>query len=476
MRYISTQNKCTVVSAAEAVVRGISPEGGLFVPETFPSLDVAELANLSYAEIAEKVLSLYFDFDISGVAQAAYSTFDGEPAPVVKLGDNLFVTELWHGPTLAFKDMALTVLPRLLVRAKAELGVKTDTLILVATSGDTGKAALEGFKDVDGTLINVFYPSEGVSPMQKRSMQTQSGGNVFVQAVDGNFDDTQTAVKRAFTSEATRAAVAKRGVEFSSANSINIGRLVPQIAYYFSSYRDLLKSGAIALGDKVDYEVPTGNFGDILAGYYAKRMGLPVGKLTFATNDNKVLYDCINTGEYDINRPFYVTQSPAMDILISSNFERLLFELSGRDDKAVAGYMKKLFNGGVYKMADTELFSLREAFGGDYVDRENCYKGIKAAYEKFNYLCDPHTAIALSAVTSRAIVHPTVVVSTANAYKFAPEVLKAFGRAGDVNELAEFTCTKVPKAIASWQTDKLRFNGSIAKGDIDGFIRMKYGE
>lgn len=476
MRYISTQNKSVSVSAAEAVVRGISPEGGLFVPEDFPRLDVAALNGLSYAEIAEKVLALYFDFDVSGVAQAAYSTFDGEPAPVVRLKDGLFVTELWHGPTLAFKDMALTVLPRLLVRAKAALGVNTETLILVATSGDTGKAALEGFKDVEGTFINVFYPSQGVSPMQKRSMQTQSGGNVFVQAVDGNFDDTQTAVKRAFTSEETRAAVAKRGVEFSSANSINIGRLVPQIAYYFSSYRDLVKSGVIALGDKVDYEVPTGNFGDILAGYYAKRMGLPVGKLTFATNDNNVLYDCINSGAYDINRPFHVTQSPAMDILISSNFERLLFELTERDDKKVAAYMKELFKSGKYVMAEGELKTLRAEFGGDYVNREECYSGIKAAYENFGYLCDPHTAIAVRAVTKRELSRPTVVVSTANAYKFAPEVLKAFGLKGDVDELAAFTKTEVPCAIKKWQTDDIRFDGEIAKDDINGFIRTKFGE
>ena len=351
MKYISTRNKSIKVTSAEAIVNGLSKDGGLFVPETFPKLsakDFEELTAMSYPERAAKVLSLYLEDytyeELLDYATKAYSRFYGDdPCPLVNVDEDLYVLELWHGPTCAFKDMALTMLPHLLSAARRKTGEDSKTLILVATSGDTGKAALEGFKDVEGTDIIVFYPSEGVSDMQKLQMMTQQGSNVYVCAIDGNFDDAQSAVKTIFNDKDIQARLLADGYKLSSANSINWGRLAPQIAYYVSSYCDLIASGKIKLGDKVNFCVPSGNFGNILAAYYASLMGVGVNKLICASNVNNVLTDFFTTGTYDIHRQFHKTMSPSMDILISSNLERLLFEFSGRNDKLMAERISKDF-------------------------------------------------------------------------------------------------------------------------------------
>ena len=346
MKYVSTRDAGRAYSAPETIVKGIADDGGLFVPSSFPTIDkeiLASLSEMTYPERVAKVLHLFMDefaeTELLSFAEKAYSRFDGDPCPVVKIEDGLYVLELWHGPTFAFKDMALTLLPYLMVESKKKLGVDETTLVLVATSGDTGKAALEGFKNVKGSEILVFYPEKGVSTMQKLQMVTQEGNNVAVVGVKGNFDDAQTAVKEIFTDEAVKAKLKEKGKAFSSANSINWGRLAPQIAYYVSSYVDLVDCGEIDLGDKVNFVVPTGNFGNILAGYYGYKMGLPVHKLIVASNANNVLTDFFNTGKYSVKRDFHKTASPSMDILVSSNLERLLFELSGRDTSLI----KKLY-------------------------------------------------------------------------------------------------------------------------------------
>ena len=342
MKYVSTRDRMRTYSGAEAIVKGISDDGGLIVPSSFPVLDDAKmdaLLGMDYPERAASVLAEYLDEfsydELLGYARKAYSRFDGDdPCPLVKVDDGLYMLELWHGPTYAFKDMALTLLPYLMVASKKKLGDGSRTLILVATSGDTGKAALEGFRDVEGTEIIVFYPADGVSVMQKRQMLTQQGENVHVAGIKGNFDDAQTAVKKVFTDPEVIEKLKAHGIEMSSANSINWGRLAPQIAYYISAYCDLVTSGEIERGDKVNFVVPTGNFGNILAGYYAYRMGLPVHKLIVASNANNILTDFFNTGSYDVKRKFYKTMSPSMDILVSSNLERLLFEVTGRGSTA----------------------------------------------------------------------------------------------------------------------------------------------
>jgi len=343
MKYVSTRSQERKVDAAQAIVAGLSREGGLYVPQSFPEFSkdkINAMANLSYAQRAKQVLSAYLtdytDEELQTCVDEAYEhgRFVGECAPVKQVQD-MYMMELWHGPTHAFKDMALQMLPRLMTRAMKKTGVDKKVFILVATSGDTGKAALEGFCDVEGTHVGVFFPVDGVSPAQKLQMVTQEGGNVHVCAVEGNFDDAQTGVKRIFGDTEFAKELAEKGYVLSSANSINWGRLVPQVAYYFSAYADLLASGAIKMGDEVNYCVPTGNFGNILAAYYAKCMGLPVGKLVCASNANNVLFDFIEQGVYDANRPFYKTTSPSMDILVSSNLERLLFELCGRDCEVV---------------------------------------------------------------------------------------------------------------------------------------------
>ena len=427
MKYISTRNKNKTVSGAEAIAMGISDEGGLFVPESFPKITKADrdkMAAMSYAERTAYVLSKYLDEftydEILEMVNKAYSRFDSdEVAPVVKLDDSLFVLELFHGPTYAFKDLALTLLPYLLTASKSKIGDSSSTLILVATSGDTGKAALEGFKDVDKTKIMVFYPSDGVSDMQKMQMITQEGSNVEVVGIKGNFDDAQTAVKRVFTDAKVKAELKKRNIELSSANSINWGRLAPQIAYYISSYIDLVSSEEISDGDKINFVVPTGNFGDILAGYYAYKMGLPINKLIVASNKNKILSDFFHEGVYDVKRDFYKTASPSMDILISSNLERLIFEATGRNGKEVVKLYDDLKEN---KKFVFDVSKIDEVFASGWADEEETADAIHDTVDEYGYTTDTHTAVAMSVyydyIDETADETVTVVLSTANPYKF----------------------------------------------------------
>ncbi|MCQ2408964.1 MAG: threonine synthase [Clostridia bacterium] len=436
MKFVSTRNAKLELSGSEAIVKGISDDGGLFVPSSFPKIDSAlmqQLLEMSYEERAAKILSMYLDDfsyeELLEYTTRAYSRFDGDPAPVVKIEDGLFMLELWHGPTCAFKDMALTLLPYLLVASKLKLGKKEKTLILVATSGDTGKAALEGFKDVDGTEIIVFYPGTGVSAMQRKQMVTQEGNNVHVAGIVGNFDDAQTSVKKIFNDSEVKEYLASKGVAMSSANSINFGRLAPQIAYYISSYLDLVNSGEIKMGDKVNFVVPTGNFGNILAGYYAERMGLPVNKLIIASNANNILTDFFNTGIYDVNRDFYKTASPSMDILVSSNLERFIFEILGRDSEKVKSLYDSLKATGKFEI-DQKLLD-DSIFVAGWADEEETKDAINTFFDIDDYIMDTHTAVGASVYNDYSCEledeTPTIIVSTASPYKFAPDVLAAIG-------------------------------------------------
>lgn len=434
MKYISTRNAEVFYSAPEAIVKGIADDGGLFVPSSFPTIDskfIEEFEELSYPERVAKVLHLYMDEfsydELCSYAEKAYSRFDGDPCPVVKIEDALFVMELWHGPTFAFKDMALTMLPHLMVASKKKLGIDEKTLVIVATSGDTGKAALEGFKNVDGTEVMVFFPRHGVSNMQFLQMATQEGQNLSVVGINGNFDDAQRAVKEMFVNEGLKANLKATGRAMSSANSINWGRLAPQIAYYVSSYADLVACGEIENGDKINFVVPTGNFGNILAGYYAYRMGLPVSKLIVASNANNVLTDFFNEGKYSINRSFYKTASPSMDILVSSNLERLLFELSGRD----ADLMKKIYADLKEKGEFTFDIDLLNGsiFEAGWADEAETKEAIYNYFDLDDVTFDPHTAVAGSVYNDYSIdtedETPTIIVSTASPYKFPVDVLEA---------------------------------------------------
>ena len=434
MNYISTRGIDNGgVSSAEAIKRGLAADGGLYMPEKIPSIDkkfISALTSLSYPERAAKVLSLFLtDYTYEELledASGAYSAekFTPSAAPVTELGGGKYMLELWHGPTSAFKDMALQIMPRLFVRALRKCGEEREALILVATSGDTGKAALEGYKDVCGTKIKVFYPIDGVSSVQKRQMQSQDGTNVDVVGIVGNFDDAQTGVKKIFSDESFAKKLNKCGVFLSSANSINWGRLVPQIVYYISAYCDLCERGVIKLGDKLDVCVPTGNFGNIFAGYVAKLMGLPIGRMVCASNKNNVLTDFFECGVYDRNRKFYPTMSPSMDILISSNLERLLFVTLGAE--RCAKYMADLAKDGKYKLEKNELKKIRESFVGYYTDEACCSECIKRTYGEAKQLIDTHTSVAVSAaeryMKDEKSKTPMLVVSTASPYKFAADV------------------------------------------------------
>ena len=464
MKYISTRNKKNTVSGIEAVVKGLSAEGGLFVPEQFPEISLAEiesLCELDYPERAAKIIAKFLpelEGDLNEYTQKAYSRFDGDAAPLVKLDEGLYILELWHGPTHAFKDIALTLLPYLLTGSKKHLGHDEKTLILVATSGDTGKAALEGFKDVSDTDVIVFYPQDGVSQMQKLQMMTTTGGNVKVYGIRGNFDDAQTAVKKIFTDTETADILAQNGYNLSSANSINWGRLVPQIAYYFSSYCDMLDAKQIALGDKVNFCVPSGNFGNILAGYYAKQMGLPVGKLICASNKNNVLTDFLSIGEYSIKREFYKTTSPSMDILISSNLERLVFELSGRDDELTAKRMNELKENGVYCISEKELEEMKKTFAAGCATEETVFETIGYYFDEYGYVLDTHTSVAASVYenykTKTGDKTPTVIVSTASPYKFVDDVLVALGESkgktaqASLKKLENVSAMPIPETLS----------------------------
>mgnify|MGYP003313449280 CR=1 FL=1 len=479
MQYTSTRDKNVHVSAAQAIATGISPDGGLFVPEEFPSVSAAfidELRALPYAKRAEKVLGLYLtDFtaqEIAACASAAYGAQFDTPqiAPLKDIGDGRYMLELWHGPTCAFKDMALQILPHLMRVSVQKAVPGQKTVILVATSGDTGKAALEGFKDAPDTNILVFFPRDGVSEMQRLQMVTQEGKNVGVCAIRGNFDDAQTGVKSLFTNPAVLRKLAENGMRFSSANSINWGRLLPQIVYYISAYCDMVSSGAVQNGDPINVVVPTGNFGNILAAYYAKRMGLPIRRLICASNRNRILTDFFDTGVYDCNRPFYTTTSPSMDILVSSNLERLLYHMVSGDADLVADWMKQLKENKRYSVPASVRAAIGELFVGGSASDEEAAGTIRTALDQGGYLCDTHTAVALNVCDRYRAVSgdatPTVIASTANAYKFAPAILAALGgKANDDTPFAQLTAlhsltgAPIPAPLATLRDKQVRFTG-----------------
>ncbi len=474
MKFLSTRGG-EKVTGAQAVVKGLADDGGLFVPEKFPAVtkeDMDAMLEMSYPERAARILKTFFDEydekELLSACENAYSKFEGDPAPLVRLDDGVYMLELWHGPTCAFKDMALTVLPHLLKKGCEICGIKEDVLVLVATSGDTGKAALEGFKDAKGVKVMVFYPSEGVSKMQKLQMCTQEGNNVNVVAVRGNFDDCQTAVKKIFSSEEYAATLKEHNTVLSSANSINFGRLAPQIAYYFSSYLDLLSSGQIEYGEEIDFCVPTGNFGNILAAYYAKKMGLPVRRLHCASNENKILTDFLATGVYDVNREFYKTTSPSMDILVSSNLERLLYEVSGRNAKLIKKRMEDLKKDGRYELTAEELKVIQETFDGGFADEEGCVEAMYDVFCDVGYTMDTHTGCAMKVAVDWFEKHKKdetkmVIVSTANPYKFPQDVLYAV-TGNDVKDsfkgikrLHAATAMAVPKCLKELRDKEPRF-------------------
>ncbi len=439
MNYTSTRDNSISVTSAQAIASGISPDGGLYVPKDLPKLTAEEIdsfAKLDYCGRAAAVLGKYLtDFTAEELTECVNSAYIGkfgssDITPLTQIDENLFVLELWHGPTCAFKDMALQLLPHLLTRSVKKSGDGKETVILVATSGDTGKAALEGFKDVEGTKIIVFYPVDGVSAIQRMQMVTQEGGNVNVCAIKGNFDDTQTGVKKIFTDIEVTSTLAEHNMAFSSANSINWGRLAPQIVYYISSYVELMNKGVVKkYGDEVDVVVPTGNFGNILAAYYARKMGLPIRRLVCASNSNNVLTDFIKTGVYDRNRKFYTTISPSMDILISSNLERLIYDMSGCDDQAVRGWMDSLAATGRYEVSGEVKRQIQELFRAGYCDDLNTQATIKRVFDESNYLIDTHTAVAIDVYEQYKKESggdvPTILASTASPFKFAPAVLGA---------------------------------------------------
>ena len=492
MFYKSTRDRSFRVESAAAIAKGISEEGGLFVPESIPSISMDELkslAGMNYAQRAafvfSKYLTDYTDAELRYCTESAYTTkaFDTENiAEIAHLFEGTYMLELWHGPTCAFKDMALQILPYFLTTAVKKLNMDKKVVILVATSGDTGKAALEGFKDVPGTEIMVFYPVEGVSDMQKRQMVTQEGENVTVCAVKGNFDDCQSGVKKIFTDHTVLDALEKGGMTFSSANSINWGRLVPQIVYYVSSYVSLAESGEIAYGDLLNVVVPTGNFGNILAAYYAKMMGVPLGKLICASNINKVLTDFIRTGVYNRNRQFYPTTSPSMDILISSNLERLLYLLTGEDDAQIREWFTALAEKGTYEVTDAVKAKLTEQFYGGFCDDAETKATIAELYQKYGYTCDTHTAVAVKVYEDyrkeTGDTTKTLIASTASPFKFSASVLDALGKkpADGTDEydmvelLHEVSSMEIPQSLAALKTKPRRFDGSIDKSEMQQFV------
>lgn len=494
MEYCSTRNGAARVESAQAVVQGISPDGGLFVPCSFPQIDYATLCELEqddYAVRAEKLMRLFLtDFserEVRDCVTGAYGgdRFEPSPAPVVLLNNSTYLLELWHGPTCAFKDIALQFLPRIMACAAEKVCGGRTVVILVATSGDTGKAALEGFRDVPGTKILVFYPEDGVSPMQQLQMTTQEGENVAVCAVRGNFDDVQTGIKGIFTDPSIGSLLAAHGMQFSSANSINWGRLLPQIVYYFSAYCDAMNSGEMDYnGEKLNFVVPTGNFGNILAAYYARKMGLPINRLICASNANNVLTDFLRTGVYDRNRPFYMTQSPSMDILVSSNLERLLFDLTQQDAEKVAGWMDALKRTGRYEVDSDVKRQLSQLFYGNWCSDAEAQASIRSLFETEGVLCDTHTAVAVDVygkyVRDTGDHTPSVIVSTASPFKFPAAALQAVaqepGAMGDFEKadmLAAVTGAQMPAPLAELRHKPVRFTGSCAvDGMADAVLSM----
>lgn len=484
MIYHSTRNEQLTASSTHAVLQGIAPDGGLYICDPaalrFDWRAALEKDTLSMA--ADILHALLPDFqDMDRLVRDSYAGKfpTSDLTPLTPVADK-YVLELYHGPTSAFKDVALSVLPRLIVAAAKAEGMKGDVVILTATSGDTGKAAMEGFHDVPGTRITVFYPYGGVSAVQQAQMATQEGANVRVCAVRGNFDDAQTGVKTLFSDERLRDDLAKRGYFLSSANSINWGRILPQLVYYISAYCDLLNLGKIQMGEKVNYCVPTGNFGNILACWYAGQMGLPVGKLICASNSNNVLTDFLATGTYDRNRPFHTTMSPSMDILVSSNLERLLFALSGQDDKLVADYMQQLNKHGGYTVSDEIKAKLKSDFYGGFCSEEETSKVIAEVWKKYNYLIDPHTAVAYDVMEKyrqeTGDTNKTVFVSTASPFKFCDSVLHSLGVAevqdgiDALDQLSQTTNRPAPVPLASLRNKAVRFTESVDKEKMEDVV------
>ncbi|MBQ8197559.1 MAG: threonine synthase [Clostridia bacterium] len=488
MKFYSTRGKSVYENAAAAIAKGLAEDGGLFVPETFPCLkeSLANMLEMDYAEraclVIHSFLQEYDKIELLDACKKAYGRFeDNDAAPVCKIDENLFILELFHGPTLAFKDIALTLLPYLLRKGSDISGIKEKIMVLVATSGDTGKAALEGFMNANGIDINVFYPSQGVSDMQKLQMCTQEGENVNVVAVNGNFDDCQTAVKKLFTDDKFVAELKEQNIILSSANSINFGRLVPQIAYYFSAYCDLVNCGEIKMGDKVNFVVPTGNFGNILAGYYAKLMGLPVEKLICASNDNNVLTEFFADGTYDANREFFKTVSPSMDILISSNLERLIFEISGRNADLTRERMEELKKQGKYALSDGEKTAIDKEFFAGYCDEEDCLNTIADFFDEYGYVLDTHTAVAVN-VNEQYLAYtgenaPTVILSTASPYKFPQSVYGAI-TGKKINDafsaaykLFDESAAPIPEQISTLKSKTVRFKKVVEKNETGDAVK-----
>lgn len=484
MRLISTRNSGCYIDSLDAVLKGISEDGGLFVPMDFPQLThdmIDDFGHSSYAEVAARVLCMFFDIPqekMLNMTHAAYDRFTSEDTvPLVQLTQSEYIIELFHGPTHAFKDMALQMLPQLMSEALDRSDDINNVMILTATSGDTGKAALEGFKDVKGTKIVVFYPEDGVSDMQKLQMLTQEGDNTLVCAVRGNFDDAQTGVKKLFADPGFNAKLNENGIYASSANSINIGRLIPQIVYYVYSYSVLVANNRIKKGEPINICVPTGNFGNILAAYYASRMGIPVNKFICASNRNNVLTDFFDSGKYVINREFFKTISPSMDILISSNLERLLFEFSDRNSNKITELMNSLFELGTYTVDDKIMENIRLHFFADYCDEQETKKTIKNAFEKYQYVMDTHTAVAQAVYekyakrTGDSTV--TVIASTASPFKFAGDVYSSISDSecsdafDAANKLSEIGNIPLPKSISELKSKPILHNMVLNKDELE---------
>ena len=486
--YRSTRSNSEPVTASQAILKGLSDDGGLIVPDHIPALDksLSELAGMSYQQVAYEVMKLFLtDFteeELKNCINNAYdSKFDTEKiAPLVQ-ADDAYYLELFHGSTIAFKDMALSILPHLMITSAHKNNIKNEIVILTATSGDTGKAALAGFADVKGTRIIVFYPKNGVSPIQEKQMVTQKGANTFVVGIHGNFDDAQTGVKKIFSDKELAKEMDEKGFQFSSANSINIGRLVPQICYYVYAYAQLLKDGKITEGEKINVVVPTGNFGNILAAFYAKNMGLPIDKLICASNDNKVLYDFFCTGAYDRNREFVLTTSPSMDILISSNLERLIYRIAGGDAKKCAELMQSLTAGGEYTITEDMKAQLAD-FYGNYCTEDETAKTIAEIFKDSHYVIDTHTAVAAGVydkyVKDTNDTTPTVIASTASPYKFTRSVMEALGADTDgkddfalADELSALSGVKLPQAVETIRTAPVLHNRVVDAPDMPKAVK-----
>ena len=493
LMYSSTRNDKVKLTASQAILKGLADDGGLFVPERIPALDVPmdTLADMSYQETAYEVMSRFFtDFtedELKDCIKKAYdSKFDTpEIAPLVD-ADGAYYLELFHGPTIAFKDMALSILPHLLITSARKNQVKNDIVILTATSGDTGKAALAGFADVEGTKIVVFYPKNGVSRVQELQMLTQKGANTSVVGIEGNFDDAQTGVKKIFGDKEFAKELDRMGFQLSSANSINIGRLVPQVVYYVYAYAKLLANGEIANGEKVNVVVPTGNFGNILAAYFAKQMGVPFGKLICASNDNKVLYDFFRTGTYDKNREFILTTSPSMDILVSSNLERLLYLSCGRDAAKTKAMMEQLSTNGKYEIT-ADMKEFMKDFCAGYADMEENAKEIRKVFDDTGYLIDTHTGVAAAVYeqykAKTGDTTKTVIASTASPYKFSRSVMEAvLGKKEDADEFAlidemeRISGVKIPQAIEEIRDAKILHNRQCKPEEMEETVKQTFSK